>query len=256
MRHFLAALAVMALLCGSAFAVTLPGITVDGDYSDWAALGLVHEDSVGDNPGEQGSSYLGAVDISHYGATIIDGTLYAFTKLTEPLTAYESGVTRGFDSGPAMGIYINADQRYDTSLIGGEDAGIDLVVEVHDTLDTSIGVEYYGAGDSIGSDILAYYNHGTAAIIPGAYVVEWSVPVSDIRLALGGLPDGVDDSFDWTVYFGGEGMIINSNGSTSLSWGRDYAGPVSVVPEPGTFALLAAAGLALAMFGVRRLRRN
>lgn len=225
MRHFLAALAVTALLCGCAFAVTLPGITVDGDYSDWAALGLVHEDPVGDNPGEQGSSYLGAVDISHYGATIINGT-YAFTKLTEPLTAYESGVTRGFNGGPAMGIYIDADQSYATSLIGGEFAGIDIVIEVSDALKPTIGLEYYGENDIIVNQI-PDYDAGTAAIVADDYVVEWCVPVSSILDALGELPDGVDGSFDWTVYLGGEGKIINSDGSTSLSWGRDYAGPLT-----------------------------
>lgn len=256
MRHLFAALAITALLGGSAFAVT---ITVDGNFSDWPA-NLILEDPVGDNPGESGSEYLGAVDIHRYGVTVIDGYLYGFVQLTEPLTTYTSG-TRGFDRGPSIGFWIDADQNAATGLndISSDTPvlfGTDIMVEVFGVRGSPIGVEYYGADDSLDNEITAYYNDGSADAINDSYVIEWSAPISSIKAALAGLPDNVDSSGSWNVYLAGEGRIKNADGSTALSWGRDVAGPITVVPEPGTLALLASAGMALALLGVRRLRRK
>ncbi|MBN1396227.1 MAG: PEP-CTERM sorting domain-containing protein [Pirellulales bacterium] len=246
MRHFLAALAIAAFLCASASAT----IVVDGDYSDWTTLGLVKMDGTGDNPG-------GAVDIDHYGVTIIDGVLYGFAEITEPLTPYVLG-TRGFSNGPSMGFWIDADQSTATALTGDgmeitELSGTDIMVEVNDFFEAAIGVNFYGENDDVGTMIPGYDdgNAGTVAYISDGYVIEWSAPVIDILTALGGLDDGVDGSFDWTVYIAGEGKIKNADGFTALSWGRDVAGPVTV-PEPGTLALLAAAGLTLALVAARK----
>ncbi|NLF07204.1 MAG: PEP-CTERM sorting domain-containing protein [Pirellulaceae bacterium] len=259
MRYVLATLAIAVLLCTSATAAM---ITVDGNISDWISLGLVKQDSLGDNPGENPGEPYGAVDINRYGTTIIDGTLYAFAEITEPLETYVSGTTRGFSGGPSMGMWINADQNVATSLTGdGTDlpelSGTDIMVEVYDVRMASIGIEYFGAGGDVGNEIPDYLDHGSAAAPYGGYIIEWSAPVSSILEALAGLPGGVQSGSNWSVYLAGEGRIKNPDGSTPLEWGRDVAGPVVVaVPEPGTFALLAALGLALAIIGVRRQRRR
>ncbi len=127
LRTFLTATAIAAFAAGPAAAT---GITVDGSISDWQALGLVHTDNI--------AAPLGYLQITAYGATVQNGTFYAFVQ-TSP------GVSGFLYAWP--GAWINADQNAGTQLGGlplSGLAGTDLVVE-RDMDIWEPGLNYWGA---------------------------------------------------------------------------------------------------------------
>lgn len=234
MRSLFVVLAIVFFV-SSAAPVMASLFTVDGSVSDWQAAGLYLNSPI--------SPPTGALHITHYGAAVSGGTFYAFMELDRPVSDFNRMYP---------GAWIDIDHNTATSadnLPFG--AGLDLDLEFDQDSHTSMALNYY-AGADITSDSIP--------VVGGAYalagnVVEFSAPVSGIISALATLNatyppahPATGSSSPWTVYIGGEGYINSGN-----DWGPDVGGPVSVtVPEPGTMAVLAAAGLAIALMGLRR----
>jgi len=240
MKNSLAVLtfvAVLVFVAGSAFAGV---ITVDGLITDWETASLLHDDPDGDAPG--------GFDIRRYGATVIEGVFYAVIEIDRPVSEYDGGLV-------FPGSWINADQLdgddYQLSgLPATELYGTDVNLEWGRGNAEGTGADpdfnFWGRDDDVGNYVLggvpggAHADSGSAAM----GVFEWSAPVSSIVTALAGLPDNVDSDFPWTVMFAGEGSVGG--------WGRDYAGPITVVPEPGTLALLACGLISLLCYAWRK----
>jgi hypothetical protein len=230
LRTFLTATAIAAFAAGPAAATD---ITVDGSISDWQALGLVHTDNI--------AAPLGYLQITAYGATVQNGTFYAFVQTSPGVSGFLYAWT---------GAWINADQNAGTQLGGlplSSLAGTDLVVERDMDIFTP-GLNYWGASGNV--------NNLLSAVSGGQYaqtgnVFEWSAPVSGIIAALAATGKGVTSGSTWSVYLAGEGTPDDSTG-----FGMDVAGPLTVaVPEPGTLVLLVTGAGCLLVLMHRRRRR-
>ena len=243
MRYFLTALAIVALIASPGPAKATVVLAVDGLVGDWQTLGLYLNAPIG--------TPEGAMHITHYGAAVFNGTLYAFMELDRPVDNFDRWYP---------GVFINADENTGTELTTGTGmdpldvsiAGTDLLVEWDfEAGGSSNGLYYYGYGDSIDTQGATIIPDGVTA--SAGNVLEWSVPVSGIKDTLATLPDGVDSSLPWSVYLRVEGHLypayqVGGDGG----WGYNVAGPTTV-PEPGMFILLAGAlAAALAHLAWRR----
>jgi hypothetical protein len=236
MRRLFVVLAIVFFV-SSAAPVMASLFTVDGSAADWQAAGLYLNSPI--------SPPQGALHITHYGATVSSGTFYAFIELDRPVSDF----TRMYP-----GAWIDVDHNVATSagnLPFG--AGLDLNLEYDYDSPSSIALNYYGGADITGDSI---------PVTGGAYasagnVLEFSAPISGMSSALvtlnatyPGASPALSISSPMTVYIGGEGKINSGD-----DWGVCIGGPVSVtVPEPGAMAMLAAAGLAIALMGLRGRR--
>jgi len=241
-RTLLAVLAIVALAAVSAHAGVVAGITVNGDIGDWEALGLLHDDPTGDG--------AGMVDIGRYGATVIDDAFYAVMEINWAISKFDTGVI-------FPGAWINADQLggddHQLSGLADELAGTDINLEWGRGAGEGTGADpdynFWGRDDDAGNFVYGGVPGGahadSGAAMPG--VMEWSAPVASIVDALAGLPDNVNSNFPWTVMLAVEGSIDGNSG-----WGRDYAGPLTVVPEPSALALLAGGLLGLLCYAWRK----
>lgn len=231
MKSTLATLAFVAAMIFAAGGALATGITVDGDISDWQALGLVHTDNI-----YNGTGYL---QIRSYGAVVIGDTFYGYMETTQPVSSF---------LWVWPGAWINADSSTATELQNLPTtpisvAGVDILFE-GDMDPWTPGLNYWGADDDV-NQIIGAASGGTYGI--GAYVFEASVPVSSIQGAVSALPDGVPGNFPWRVWIGGEGTPDGQGG-----YGRSFGGPLTVIPEPGTLALLCCGLLGLAVYAWRR----
>ncbi len=224
-RTILATLAIVAFVAASAHADL---ITVDGSIADWTAAGLVHTDNIPDNSPHD-------VQITAYGATISNGTFYAFVQYSQPVSNFNA-----LYPGAWIDVDHNAATYSGNPQLG---SGVDIDLEYDQNSPTDISLNYWGGADINNDSISAGSSYAAAG-----NVVEFSAPVSAINAALGALNTTFPGSsmatagnYPWEVY-------IASDGWTSADWNPDNAGrcvvsvPVAV-PEPGTFVLLAA-GLA------------
>jgi hypothetical protein len=240
-------LAVAFLACA---ATPLCAFTVDADISDWMAADAQCF-------GRIVTTGSGVFQIKSYGAQVVGGdtgTLYAFVELWNPI-GLPDVAGHGHDpignSYPA--VYIDVDNVAATSignLPGAVPQGVDINVEVD--FDTATIPDGGGSGGAA-VNLWGHNNDWGKAVATTSAVIahsadqkifEWSVPVSQIISEVahtdGATPIPVVNPNTWRMYVGGE---------TSLG---GYGREIGLVPEPGTVAMLIAAGLSLAALAWHR----
>ena len=217
-------LSVLALLAiGLIGTPAIAQITVDGLMEDWPPYFQL---------AEQPKIEEGAADLKSWGAFIDEGYLYGYFEMAVEIEHYLTGTNDIW-----AGLWIDVDQaggpgntasslahtagQLGTEWANGEFESFDIVVEWGGNVSHwGEGFNYWGAGDNATQQGSPVYGGQTAY---DGFVLEFSVPISDIATELAGYPDNVTVGPAWRI-----GARVEASENEAGPWGGDNSDALSV----------------------------